>query len=95
MPCRPTFRGLHQNINVFGALARRLRYVTHENDRKKELNFIQTVLIENGYPRPKVEAWSKRSREERTADQEKLSGTVCLLYMKGMSEAIGRILRKV
>ena len=43
----------------FGALARRLRYVTREDDREKELNYIQTVLKDNGYLRAKVEAWSK------------------------------------
>ena len=80
---------------VFGALARRLTYVTREDDREEELTYIQTVLMDNGYARAKVEASSKQSREERTADQEELLGTVCIPYVKGMSEAIGRILKKV
>ena len=81
---------------VFGALARRLNYVSQEEDKERELEHIKSVLMENGYPRALVEAWSRQKKGTiKGEEQDDVVGTVCLPYVKGLSEAIARILRKV
>ena len=39
---------------VFAALARRLNYVSQEEDKERESEHIKSVLMENGYPRALV-----------------------------------------
>ena len=47
---------------IFGALARRLNYVSREEDKVRELEHIKSVLMENRYPRALVEAWSRQKK---------------------------------
>ena len=54
------------------------------------------MLMENGYPRTSIEAWSKQLERTGVAkEQDEMISTVCLPYVKGLSEAVARILRKV
>ena len=81
---------------IFGALARRLNYVSEEEDKERELEHIKSVLMGNGYPRVLVEAWSRQKKGTiKGEEQDDVVRTVCLPYVKGLSEAIAWILRKV
>ena len=52
--------------------------------------------MESGYPRTSVEAWSRQlERNGGAKEQDEMISTVCLPYVKGLSEAVARILRKV
>ena len=70
--------------------------MSQEEDKEKELEHIKSVLMENGYLRALVEAWSRQKKGTiKGEEQDDVVGTVCLPYVKGLSEAIARILRKV
>ena len=70
--------------------------MSQEEDKVRELEHIKSVLMENGYPRALVEAWSRQKKgTTKGEEQDDVVGTVCLPHVKGLSEAIARILRKV
>ena len=79
---------------VFGALGQRFSYISLEEDREKELEHIKSVLMGNGYPKTSVEAWSRQLERTGVAkEQDEMISTVCLPYVKGLSEAVAKILR--
>ena len=70
--------------------------MSQEEDKVRELEHIKSVLMENGHPRALVEAWSRQKKgTTKGEEQDDVVGTVCLPYVKGLSEPIARILRKV
>ena len=67
---------------VFAAPGQRFSYISLEENREKELEHIKPVLMENGYPRTSVEAWSRQlERNGGAKEQDEMISTVCLPYV--------------
>ena len=76
----------------------RVNYISPEltEERECEMQHIIDVMVENGYPDACVERWKmnppansiSRIKEERET-------SLCILYVRGLSEHIRKILAKV
>ena len=85
-------------VAVVKSLTQRLEYITEGDslEKKKELAHIMDVLSENGYPRAFLEKCMKRRILDAGAkEKEKLKVSVCLPYVRGLSEQIRRILDRL
>ena len=82
---------------VVKSLAHRASYVSPELrlEKEREVSHVIDVMIGNGYPRACLERWMKTGkRSSLVTSEEKLNTSVCLPYVKGLSEHIRRILAK-
>ena len=85
--------------SVARSLFNRLEYVTlGQNEQDLESNHIVTELEANSYPRPFIEREKRRAKQasrqkSRSSTTDECKVTASIPYVRGLSEAVSRILR--
>ena len=82
---------LSMKKSVMSSLLRRVDYVSE--DSEKEVNHVMSVLKENGYPDVCLRSWRNRKKSAAKDEVERPKLSVCLPYVRGLSESVRRILR--
>ncbi|XP_060535885.1 uncharacterized protein LOC132707891 [Cylas formicarius] len=100
MPIRISYSGLNFHHvferRIFPMNIRLVEWLTNERNRDKELKKISTSLRQNGYQRRTIsKAISKQQQpQQRVQDETQRRSIAVLPYIKGVTDKIGRILRK-
>ena len=81
---------------IKGLLDRAHKLCNNQQELKEELELITNTFIANGYPPKKVDeiVLAYKPQDGENSNEEEVNNTLCVPYLKGVSERLEKIFRK-